>query len=73
VTGRPGVMLIREGQYALALLEGYASVQDLRINRRLEAQGDMIAGALPLLLMDYILLSTGIIPEGVLVGEVMEP
>lgn len=73
MTGRPGVMVIREGQYALALLAGPASVQGLRINQRLDVQGDILPHAIPLLIADVLMLAAGVRPPGLAVCSVVEP
>jgi len=75
VTGRHGVLITRQGQYALALLPR-VTVQlseHLAIDQAERVQGDVLPGALPLLIVDFILLSAGVRPEGLLVGEVVEP
>jgi hypothetical protein len=75
VTGRHGVLITRQGQYALALLPR-TTVQlseHLAVSQCEHVQGDVLPGALPLLIADFILLSAGVRPEGLLVGEVVEP
>ena len=66
-------MLIREGQYALALLETPTSVTGFNINRALEVQGDILPGAWPLVIIDMLLLSAGVSPRGLAVAQVVEP
>ena len=72
MTGTRGAMLIREGQYALALLPGQATVQNLRLNYRVEIRGDLLPGALSLLLADMILLSAGKQCPGLKAASVLE-
>jgi hypothetical protein len=75
VTGRHGVLITRQGQYALALLPR-TTVQlseHLAVSQAEHVQGDVLPGGLPLLIADFVLLSAGIRPPGLLVGEVMEP
>jgi len=65
-------MLIREGQYALALLEAPATVRNCRITRTVDVQGDLLPGATRFIILDAILLVAGICPPGLIVGQVVE-
>jgi len=72
MTGRPGLMLIREGSYALALLPGPVSVRGVHLDKTVEVQGDILPGAVPLLIVDLVLLSAGVRPQGLAVAQVVE-
>jgi hypothetical protein len=68
-------MVIREGQYALALLEGgVATVRGTKIcYDGVEVRGDILPGAIPSLIMDVILLAGGFRPVGLTVASVVDP
>lgn len=75
MTGRHGVLITRQGQYALALLPR-ATVQlseHLAVSQAEHVQGDVLPGAIPLLIADFVLLSAGVRPDGLVLGGVVEP
>ncbi len=69
----PGIMLVREGQYALALLPGPSMLAaGLILVPSVQVRGDVLPGAIGLVLLDMLILSAGVRPPGLTVGQVIE-
>lgn len=76
MSGRPGVLLVRQGQYALALLEDTScDVPGCRLEHpmRIEVEGDCIERAAQWIVLDMLLLAAGVNPPGIMCMSVVEP
>ena len=76
MTRRPGVLLVRQGQYALALLEDAScDVPGCRLEHptRVEVEGDCVSGAARWVILDMLLLAAGVNPPGIMCMTVVEP
>jgi hypothetical protein len=71
VTGDRGVMLVREGRYAVALLPGTAPkrVGPWTVGGEPPVvAGDVLPGGAAAMVLDLLLLGAGVIPPGLAIG-----
>jgi hypothetical protein len=68
----PGLMAVREGRYAIAIMPVALGVSGTRVVRGVELQGDVAPGGVPHLLADMLLLRAGVRPPGLMVAQVVE-
>lgn len=64
-----GLLVIREGQYALALLPTPFAVHGVHIERRLQIQGDLLCSPL-IPILDMMLLAHGVHSPGLTIAGV---